>query len=77
MPAFIVNTVINSFRIEQMDVSVGDYVTQPNSPGESLYRSLRFRIEQNDFLLRLSVPGAFRFVQLRKTDEQWSVIAEY
>ncbi|XZE55975.1 protein kinase domain-containing protein [Planctomycetaceae bacterium SH139] len=77
MPAFIAGTVVNSFQIEQLDVAVGDYVTEPNQQSESLYRSLRFKIADNDVLLKLSVPGAFRFVQLRKTDEQWKVIAEY
>jgi len=76
-PPFVVGTVVNSFRIEQLDVGVGDYATEPNQPSETLYKSLRFKIKQNDVLLKLSVPGAFRFVQLRKTDEQWKVIAEY
>jgi hypothetical protein len=77
MPAFIAGIVVNSFRIEQLDVGAGDYVTEPNQPSESLYKSMRFQIEKNDVLLRLSVPSAFRFVQLRKADEQWKVIAEY
>lgn len=77
MPAFIAGTIVSSYRIEQLDVAVGDYVTEPNQQSESLYRSLRFKIVDNDILLKMSVPGAFRFVQLRKTDEQWKVIAEY
>ncbi len=64
-------------RIEQLDVAVGDYVTEPNQHSESLFRSIRFTIEQNDVLLRLSLPGAFRFIQLRRADDQWKVIAEY
>ena len=77
MPAFVAGTIVNLFQIEQLDVAVGDYVTEPNKPSESLYGSLRFKIADNDVLLKLSVPGAFRFVQLRKTDEQWKVVAEY
>jgi hypothetical protein len=77
LPSFIVDTMVQTFRIEQLDVPVGDYTTEPNQPSESLYRLLRFKIEENDVLLKLSVPGAFRFVQLRKLDEQWKVIAEY
>ncbi len=77
MPIFIVGTIVNSFRVEQIDIPVGDYVTEPNQPGESLFRSLRFKINENDVLLKLSVPGAFRLIQLRKTDERWKVIAEY
>jgi serine/threonine protein kinase len=77
LPSFVVGTMVNSFRIEQLDVAVGEYVTEPNQPNESLYRSLRFKIEENDVLLKLSVPGVFRFIQLRKSDEQWKVIAEY
>ncbi len=77
MPFFIVSTVVSSFLIEQLDVAVGDFVTAPNQQSESLFRSIRFKIEENDVLLRLSVPGAFRFVQLRKADDQWKVIAEY
>ncbi len=68
---------MNLYRIEQLDVAVGDYTTEPNQPSESLFRSMRFKIRENDVLLKLSVPGAFRFVQLRKIDEQWKVIAEY
>jgi hypothetical protein len=64
-------------RIEQLDVAVGDYVTEPNQPSESLFQSIRFKIKENDVLLKISGAGVFRFVQLRKTDEQWKVIAEY
>ena len=77
MPFFMVGTFVNSFKIEQLDVAVGDYTTEPNQPSESLYRSLRFKIEENDVLLKISVPSVFRFVQLRKADEQWNVVAEY
>lgn len=76
-PSIIVGTMINAFRIEQLDVAAGEYVTEPNQATESLYRSLRFKIHNDDVLLKLSVPGAFRLVQLRKTDDQWKVIAEY
>ncbi|MDX1930041.1 MAG: protein kinase [Pirellulaceae bacterium] len=77
LPSFVVGMMVSSFRIEQVDVAVGDYATVPNQPSESLFRSLRFKIEENDVLLKVSVPGAFRFVQLRKIKEQWQVIAEY
>lgn len=77
LPSHIVGMMVSSFQIEQLDVAVGDYSTEPNQPGESLFRSLCFRIEENDVLLKISVPSAFRFVQLRKTNEQWKVIAEY
>jgi hypothetical protein len=68
---------VNLYRIEQLDVAVGDYTTEPNQPSESLFQSMRFNIKENDVLLKISVAGAFRFVQLRKADEQWKVIAEY
>jgi hypothetical protein len=77
MPFLVVGSVVNSFRIEQLDVPVGEYATEPNQPGESLFQKLHFKIEKNDVLLKLSLPGAFRFLQLRKTNEQWVVIAEY
>lgn len=77
LPLFIVGTFVSAYRIEQLDVAVGDYATEPNQYSESLYRELRFQIEENDVLLKISVPGAFRFVQLRRTDDQWKVIAEY
>jgi serine/threonine protein kinase len=77
IPSLVVDSIVNSFRIEQLDIAAGNYATEPNQPGEALYRSLRFKINENDVLLRLSVPGVFRFVQLRKTDNQWKVIAEY
>lgn len=44
MPFFMVGTFLNSFKIEQLDVAVGDYTTEPNQPSESLYRALRFKI---------------------------------
>jgi serine/threonine protein kinase len=77
LPSSVVGMMVSSFQIEQLDVAVGDYATEPNQPSESLFRALRFKIEENDVLLKVSVPGAFRFVQLRKKDEQWQVIAEY
>lgn len=77
IPSFLVATMVNSFRIEQVDAAVGEYITEPNRPDESLYRSLHFKIEQNDVLLKFSVPGVFRYIQLRKSDEKWMVIAEY
>lgn len=77
IPAFIASTIVNSFRIDELDVVVGDFVTEPNQQSESLYRSLRFKIDEGDVLLKLSVSGTFRFVQLRKLDNQWKIIAEY
>ncbi len=77
LPPFVASTVVSSFRIEQLDVAVGEYSTEPNRSGEALFRSLRFKINENDILLKFSVPGAFRLVQLRRSDEQWQVIAEY
>jgi hypothetical protein len=77
MPSFVVGSIVNSFRIEQIDAAVGDFVTEPNPSSESLFRSMRFKIKENDVLLKLSVPSAFRYVQLRKTDDNWQVIAEY
>lgn len=77
IPSVFIGQFIILYRIEQLDVAVGDYVTEPNQSSESLYRSLHFKIEENDVLVKLSVPSAFRFVQLRKMDEQWKVIAEY
>jgi hypothetical protein len=77
MPSFIVGTIVNSFRIEQLDVPVGDYATEPNQRKRIPVPIIAIQDHENDVLLKLSVPGAFRFVQLRKTDEQWKVIAEY
>lgn len=76
-PSFIVGTIVNTFQIEQLDVGVGEFATEPNQPGEVYFRELHFKIEENDVLLKLSVPSAFRFVQLRKADEGWKVVAEY
>ena len=77
LPSFIVGTMVSSFRIEQVDAAVGDYATEPNQPSDTLFQTLRFKIEENDVLLKVSVPGAFRYIQLRKTEDQWKVIAEY
>jgi serine/threonine protein kinase len=77
IPSLFIGQFISLYRIEQLDVPVGDYATEPNQPNESLYRSMIFKIKENDVLLKLSVPGAFGFVQLRKLDDQWKVIAEY
>jgi len=77
VPSVFVGQFINLYRIEQLDVAVGEYTTEPNQPSESLFQSMRFKIKVNDVLLKISVAGAFRFVQLRKMDEQWKVIAEY
>ncbi len=68
---------VSLYQIEHWDVPVGDYATAPNQPNESLYRSMTFKIKENDVLLKLSVQGAFGFVQLRRADEQWKVVAEY
>lgn len=77
IPSAFIGQFLSLYRIEQLDVPVGDYTTEPNQSDESLYRSMAFKIKENDVLLRVSVPSAFRFVQLRKTNDQWKVIAEY
>jgi serine/threonine protein kinase len=77
IPSAFIGQFIKLYRIEQLDVAVGDYSTEPNQPSESLYRSLRFKIQENDVLLKISVPGVFRYIQLRKAEEQWKVIGEY
>ncbi|WP_197168323.1 protein kinase domain-containing protein [Neorhodopirellula pilleata] len=77
IPSVFIGQFMNLYRIEQLDVAVGDYATEPNQPSESLFQSMRFKIKENDVLLKISAGGACRFVQLRKADEQWKVIAEY
>ncbi len=77
VPGSIVAQIVDMFRIEQFEVAKGEFVTEPNQPSDSQYGKLRFTIEDNDVLLKVSVPSAFRFLQLRKTDEQWKVVAEY
>jgi hypothetical protein len=77
IPEPLVATFVNSFRIEQMVVSAGEFVTEPNQPGESVFDKLRFTIQENDVLLKVSVPSAFRYLQLRKLGDQWKVVVEY
>ncbi len=77
IPRAFISEFLKLHQIQQIDVPVGDYSTEPNQSDGSLFRVIRFRIKQNDVLLKVSVPGAFRFLQLRQTDEQWRVIAEY
>ncbi len=76
-PESIVALLVDEFRIEQLDVPAGEFVTEPNQPSDSLYGKLNFTIEENDALIKISVPDAFRYLQLRKVDEQWKVVAEY
>jgi hypothetical protein len=77
VPRQFVEQFVNKFRIEQLEVAEGEFVTEPNQPSESHDGKLRFSIRKGDVLLKVSVPGAFRFVQLRKTDGKWEVVAEY
>jgi hypothetical protein len=60
-----------------LDVPAGEFVTEPNQPGESVFDKLRFSIQENDLLLKVSVPSAFRYFQIRKTGDEWKVVAEY
>jgi hypothetical protein len=76
-PEQIVALLVDEFRIEQLDVKAGEFVTEPNHPSDSLVGKLQFTMEENDVLVKVSVPGAFRYLQLRKVDEQWKVVAEY
>ena len=41
------------------------------------FDKLRFTIQENDVLLKVSVPSAFRYLQLRKLGDQWKVVVEY
>lgn len=68
---------VGFFRIEKLDVAAGEFVTEPNQPAEMVFENLRFTILDGDVLLKISVPTAFRYVQLRKSGEQWKVVAEY
>lgn len=77
VPEPFVAFMVNMFRIEQLDVPAGEFATDPNQLGESVFDKLRFSIEENDVLLKVSVPMAFRYLQLRKLGEQWKVVAEY
>jgi hypothetical protein len=77
IPAPFVETIISSFRIEQLAVSAGEFAAELNQPNDSMFGELRFTIEENDVLVKISVPGAFRYLQLRKSNEAWTVVAEY
>jgi hypothetical protein len=77
IPKGLIGQVVDDFKIEQFEVAEGEFVTEPNRPSESLDGKLRFLIKKGDVLLRVSVPGVFRFVQMRKADGKWRVVAEY
>jgi hypothetical protein len=77
IPSALVPGFVSLFRIDQLDVPAGQFVTEPNQPGESVFDKLRFSIQENDVLLKVSVPSAFRYLQIRKTGDEWKVVAEY
>ncbi|MCP4888227.1 MAG: hypothetical protein GY904_16640 [Planctomycetaceae bacterium] len=77
IPSALVPGIVSLFRIDQLDAPAGEFVTEPNQPGESVFDKLRFSIQENDVLLKVSVPSAFRYLQIRKTDDEWKVVAEY
>jgi hypothetical protein len=77
IPSALVPGFVSLFRIDQLDVPAGQFVTEPNQPGESVFDKLRFSIQENDVLLKVSVPNAFRYLQIRKTGDEWKVVAEY
>ncbi len=76
-PEPVVALLVDEFRIEQVVVSTGEFVTEPNQPSDSLVGKLQFKMEENDVLVKVSVPSAFRYLQLRKIDDQWKIVAEY
>jgi hypothetical protein len=77
IPKGLIGQVVDDFKIEQFEVAEGEFITEPNRPSESLDGKLRFLIKKGDVLLRVSVHGVFRFVQMRKADGKWRVVAEY
>ena len=77
VPNMLVGGLVNLFQIEQLDVSAGEFAIAPNQQGESIFDELRFAIQDGDVLLQVSVPGVVRYLQLRRSGEQWQVVAEY
>jgi hypothetical protein len=77
VPGPMIAEIVDLFQIERLDAPAGEYVTEANQPNDSPYGKLRFMMEETDVLLEISIPGAVRYLQVRKAGAQWKVVAEY
>ncbi|MFN3192816.1 MAG: protein kinase domain-containing protein [Aureliella sp.] len=77
IPRSMVGGLASLFRIEQVSAPVGELIAEPNLSNDSVFGRLQFTLEKNDILIKVSVPNAFRYLQLRKSGESWIVVAEY
>jgi hypothetical protein len=69
---------VETLTFEQVEVTEGDFVTDPSKQVDTLDGKLHFTIEKGDKLYKISLPdGNFLLLQLRLTDDDWRVTAEY
>jgi hypothetical protein len=76
-PAEKVKAMMEKLTFETLETETGDFVTDPSDPVETPDGKLHLTIQEGDALVKVSAGRDFLLFQLRKSNDQWQVVAEY
>jgi hypothetical protein len=76
-PAAAVDLFLRRLKFESLEVAPGEFVTPPSPAIRSVDGRLHFRIEKGDAVVKIPQGPSAWFLQLRKANGAWTVVAEY
>jgi hypothetical protein len=76
-PAAAVDLFLRRLDFEPLEVTEGEFVTSPSPTIRSKDGRLRFQIEKGGAVIRIAQGVSSWFLQLRKANGEWTVVAEY
>lgn len=77
VPAAVVDQLLDRMTFESLDVVEGEFVTPPSESIATEDGRLRFAIAKGDRVVKISQGRSDWFLQFRKSNNDWTVVAEY
>jgi hypothetical protein len=77
VPEEAIRRFIGRLKFEPLEVREGELVTSPSPAMATENGRLRFRIEKGDAVVKIPQGPSAWFLQLRKANSEWTVVAEY
>lgn len=77
VPAAVIGQLLDRMKFKSVEVTEGEFVTPPSAAISTKDGSLRFTIEKRDSVVTITQGRSAWFLQLRKSNNGWTVVAEY
>ena len=77
IPAAAIGLLIGRLKFDSLPVNEGEFVTEPSPAVSTKDGRLRFQIAKRDAVIEIMQGRSSWFLQLRKANGEWTVVAEY